>query len=1140
MNKMSMFPKLIWISMKITFQHLLISFIFCTISYAHSAFSQNELSQSITLQVEDVEIKKVLNTLEKQANIKFVYSSSNINMSQKVSLSANKKRLDVVLNDLFMPISVEYLVRDNRILLRNNNSKENNAPKQSLKSSINVEKPISGKIKDENGQGLPGVNIVIKGTNKGTQTDLNGAFNLSIPDESAILIISFVGYLTQEISIKNQSELNLSLKPDITSLKEVVVVGYGSTQKVNLTGAISTVKFDEKINNRPITNSSQALGGTASGVWVSQNSGKPGSDGSQIRVRGWGTLNNANPLIIVDGVEGTFEQLNPADIESISVLKDAASASIFGSKAANGVVLITTRMGKNNEKMQVKVNSYIGLQSLGMRYKTINNSAENMELTNRALINDGASALYPSDLINAFKNSNDLYKYPNTNWFNELFRPARIQENNISITGGSAQASTFLSFNYLNQDGLVANTNSQRFGIRANIDTKVNNWLKINGRFNYINRVSKEPYADITYGSLGRVFDMLSGAAPFIAPYTKNGKFGSVQAFDKNGALLYDNRNPLIDAANGQTSSQDNLLTINASSEINLTKEFSIKTTFAANGTWNLVDRYNSSVFGYTDTGLETITKNFNREGLEINRGNISGMNTNFFSTLNYNSTFNNLHNIGVVAGTQIESNKIQTLYARRSLPPKEGLTQVDAGTSGIQGSGNMNALRILSYFGRLNYSFNQKYLFEANFRADASSRFKQGNRWGYFPGFSAGWRVSDEEFLKNSDLISNLKIRASWGRLGNQNISDFWPYLTIINQNNLLSYNYGGKLAPGAAITNLVDDNISWEKTTTTDIGLEMAFFNNKLSIEADYFTKKTEDILVQLPIPLVLGGLNSPFENKGEMINNGYEVIFNYSNQVIDKNKVNFSFGLNGTYIENQVTKFGSTRSPDQLYLIREGYSFRELYGFKAIGIYQSDKEALEHMYANGFKPKAGNLKFEDVNGDGKLGFEDRQSMGNTIPKLTFGISPSIKYKGFDLNILLQGVMGVNLFNQNNFTNLTYENRVIGERWLNAWTPSNTQTNIPMARFDNSWNNSQSSFWVVKGDFLKFKNIQLGYSVPENLSKKYGLKKAYIYLNAQNVYTLVSKEFDGFDPEKNTFDSSTNQYPVPRIVSIGVNLNF
>lgn len=1003
-----------------------------------------------------------------------------------------------------------------------------------------VDRSIVGKVADEAGGQLPGVNVVVRGTNRGTTTDAEGNYRLEVPDGPVTLVFSSVGYVSQELALGDRSTLDVRLATDSKSLNEVVVVGYGSQEKVNLTGAISVVKFDDKINNRPITNSSQALGGTASGVWVSQNSGKPGSDGAQIRVRGWGTLNNSNPLIIIDGVEGSFDQLNPSDIESISVLKDAASAAIFGSKAANGVVLVTTRMGKNNEKAQVNVNSYIGVQSLGMHPDLVNNSAESMELTNRGLINDGGSQLFSDDLIAAFKNGSDKFKYPNTDWFKTLYKNALIHEHNVSVRGGTAQTSSYISFNYLNQNGIVPSTQTQRYGIRANLESNVNRWLKVSVRMSYLNRNSREPYADITYGSLGRVFDMLSGAAPYISPYTQDGRFGSVQAIAADGTLMYDNRNPLIDAANGRTGTQDNIFTINSTAEIKLSKSLSSRTTFATNGNWSLIDRYNTSVFGYTDTGIETITKNYNREGLEINRGQTSNLSTNLFSTLNFNKSFNKIHEVSAIAGIQLESDKIQTLYARRTKPPKEGLTQVDAGTSGIQGTGNLSRLRIFSYFGRLNYSFDQRYLFEANLRADASSRFKQGNRLGVFPGFSAGWRISDEAFMKDVRGLSNLKLRASWGRLGNQNISDYWPYLTVIDQNNDLSYSYGGKFAPGAAITNLVDENITWETTSTLDFGVEAGFLNDKITIEADYFRKRTDNIIVQLPIPLVIGGLTPPFENQGQMSNNGFEFIVNYNNQVADKNRLGFNMGLNFTYIDNQVTQFGTRRSPDQLYLIREGYSFRELYGYKAVGIYQTDQEAQEHMFANGFKPKAGNLKFEDVNKDGKLGFEDKQALGNTVPKLTFGASPSFKYKRFELNILLQGILGVNLYTQNNFTNLSFENRVIATNWRDAWTPQNPDTNIPALRFNNTWDSSPSSFWVSKGDFVKVKNIQLGYAVPESLSTKLGMRRAYFYLNAQNVLTLVNGAYQGYDPERNTFNSGNNLYPVPRILSFGANLTF
>lgn len=1125
---------------QVTFLVYLVFYPFCTLSIALPAYSQIDLNKTVTLVKRRIELKQLLETISNQVNIKFIYSSSSIDVKQRVNVNAQRKPVGTLLDEVLGPIHLEYAIVEDRIII-----KEDVAEKQ-VSSNVKAQpvaiiRPIKGKITDETNQGLPGATVIVKGTQTATVTDASGEFNLDVPEEAnLVLVISYIGYLPQEVSVTgSDSPINVQLKADVKALKEVVVVGYGSTQKVNLTGAISTIQYDDKLDKRPITNASQALGGTASGVWVSQNSGKPGSDGSQIRIRGWGTLNNANPLIIIDGVEGSFDQLNPSDIQSISVLKDAASAAIYGSKAANGVVLVTTKMGAANEKMRVNVNSYIGVQSLGRHYTTINNSAQSMELTNAAMINNGSSALFPQALIDAYKSGTDSYKYPNTDWFNELFRNAVIQETNLSVSGVTGKTSTYLSFNNLNQDGLVPNTNSRRLSIRANVDTKVNDWFKLSGRIGFLNRLSKEPYSDVTYGSLGRVFEMLSGAAPYIAPYDRTGRYGSVEVYDQKGALLYDNRNPLIDAANGQTTTQDNLVTINATADISLTKDLLFKNTFATNGTWSLVDRYNTSGYGYTDSGSQTITKNYNREGLEMNRGTTYGLNTNFFSTLTYSKIVGN-HDVKVLAGFQNESNNIQTLYARRNNPPKEGLTQVDAGTSGIQGSGNMNRLHILSYFGRLNYAYSNKYLLEANFRADGSSRFSQGNRWGYFPGFSAGWRVSEEAFLKQSDLISNLKLRASWGRLGNQNIASYYPYLTIIDQNNGLSNSFGGVFAPGAAITSLVDNEISWEQTTTLDVGVEASFWNNKLSVEADYFRKNTTDILVQLPLPQVLGGLTAPFENKGALANNGFEVILNYYNQKYGANQLRFNLGLNLTYINNNVTNFGTERSPDQLYLIRQGYSFRELYGYKVEGIYQSDEEAKQHMRANGFVPKAGNLKYQDVNQDGRLDYQDKQALGNTIPKFTFGLSPSFKYKGFDLNILLQGVSGVSLFNRNNFTGLTFENRVIQPRWLDAWTPTNRDATLPMARFDNSWDRSDSDFWIVDGSFLKVKNIQLGYALPDHLTSKLKMQKAYLYLNAQNILTIASKKYDGYDPERNTFDAGANVYPIPRILSFGINLTF
>ncbi|MCK5367984.1 MAG: SusC/RagA family TonB-linked outer membrane protein, partial [Cyclobacteriaceae bacterium] len=676
--------------------------------------------------------------------------------------------------------------------------------------------------------------------------------------------------------------------------------------------------------------------------------------------------------------------------------------------------------------------------------------------------------------------------------------------------------------------------------IRANVSMDVNSWFKVSGRINYNHRTATEAYNDVVYGSLGRVFTMLSGVTPYTAPYTRDGEFGAVEAIDDDGNILYDNRNPLIDAANGRRTDEQNFLAINATAEIKFADFLKWRTTVASTGNWNLRDNFNQSLVGYTDSGIPMMTKNYNREGIEISRTNVHSLLNNVFSTLNYDQTFGEDHEVAAILGVQLEASETKNTYSRRSQPPKEGLTQVDAGTDGIQGEGNMVGLRILSYFGRLNYAFAGKYLFEANIRADGSSRFKEGNRWGVFPGFSAGWRLGNEAFMEDMGVFSDLKLRASWGQLGNQNIAGFWPYLTVIDQNNNLSYSYNGSFAPGAAVTTLVDEDITWETTTTLDFGINMGFMDDRLNIEADYFNRTTTDIIVQLPIPDLMGDLTPPYENVGEMMNNGFEFFIDYNSKSFNRDQFGYNIGLNMTYIQNEVTKFRGGDSPDQLYLIREGYSYRTLYGYKVEGIYQSDAEAEEHMDNNGFKPMAGNLRFEDVNGDGKLGFEDKQDIGNTIPKLTFGLTARFQYKGFDLNLLFQGASDVNAYVQNNFTNVSWENRMISTRWRDAWTPQNTDTEVPILLWNSSWDQEQSSYWVRDFSFVKLQNLQLGYSISEELISKINLQKVYLYLNAQNVFSIVSTDFEGYDPEKNTFTATVNQYPVPRIISLGLNLSF
>lgn len=868
-------------------------------------------------------------------------------------------------------------------------------------------------------------------------------------------------------------------------------------------------------------------------MWVSQISGQPGNDSAMLRIRGWGTMNNANPMVVIDGVEGSMNQVNPNDIESVSVLRDAASAAIYGSRAANGVVLITTKSGSHTGAPQVRLISYVGSQSLARTYDIIDNSAEYMDMWNQALINTGSDPIFPQDVINDFNNNSDPYLYPNTNFFDEVYRAAPISEHNLSISGGSENSSYYLSFNRMNQRGIMRETGSERYGLNFNIQSKVNSWLEIGGRLNAIKQDSYEPY------DMGRVpYVFANGAYPFIAPYNEDDTFGAVQAFNSNGEMIVGNRNPLVELNDGYNRTERMFTRVNAHADIALADNLILITNFTAPTTYTLTDRSNKALVASNSKGVRAENLDFSAVNtLEASRQNVAETDFTWFNTLRFNENFGASHSVSAVGGMQIEDKTMKSSFSGSMDPPKAGLTQVSAGTSNITANGNMQALRMMSYFGRVNYEFQDKYLFEANGRADASSRFSEGNRWGIFPGVSAGWRITEENFMSGQNLFSELKVRSSWGKLGNQNISGYWPYLTTITQANFTSYNFDGSFAPGTAVTSLVDESITWETTTVSDIGIEMYFLDNQLSIESSLFNRKTEDIIVRLPIPRTLGGVNAPYENVGEMTNNGIEFNFNYVNSAASRDELSYGLGANFSFVTNEVTEFRDGDSPDQLYLIREGYSYRSLYGFEAEGVYQTDQDAQEHMYSNSLTPSAGNIRFQDVNGDGRLDHNDMIGLGNTIPKYNFGANIDFSYKGFDLGILFSGAAGVTVNTRDAWTRpVGISGGTITKRWRDAWTPENTGTDIPSIKINDPWDSQNSSFWMNELSFLKVRNIQFGYAISREIL---GLKSLYTYVNVRNYFTLVTSDYEGYDPERSTTTSGYNSYPLPKTISFGININ-
>lgn len=620
------------------------------------SISASTYAQSLKFSIhkQNSSISEIFKEIEKKSDFTFFFNDNQINVKQKVNVSANNANIEDVLAQVLQNTGYDYQIIDKQILIKVSDKDVMVVP-----SVAQGNKKITGIVLDATGMPVFGANVIEKGTTNGTITDMDGKFSLEAR-EGAVLVVSYIGFANREIKIGSQTNLSIALKEDAEALDELVVVGYGAQKKVNLTGAISSVKFDEELSNRPITNASQALAGKVSGVWISQNSGQPGEDNAQLRVRGWGTMNNSDPLVIIDGVEGVFSQVNPNDIESISVLKDAASAAIYGSKAANGVILVTTKTGKNLEKTQVDLNSYVGVQQLGRRYDLVTNSAELMKMANQAMINNGSKTIFPESLIADFESGTDCYKYPNTDWYNVIYRNALVTEHNLSIRGGTEKLSSFVSLNYLNQEGIMVNTQSERYGIRANVEYKINKNIRLGSRLNYSRQKTEEPF------SIFRVYEQFTGATPFIAPYTRDGQYGSVQAIGDDGTLLYTLYQPLIDANNGLTKKTTDYMSLNAYAIVDFTKDLNLQVTWASNGSWIKTDKHNESLYGYTDSGLESIAKNYNRDGIVLSRTQVTSMRNNFQATLNFKKTLqiNIMYQVFLVLNWRITLRKMCTLVA--------------------------------------------------------------------------------------------------------------------------------------------------------------------------------------------------------------------------------------------------------------------------------------------------------------------------------------------------------------------------------------------------------------------------------------------------------------------------------------------
>ena len=988
-----------------------------------------------------------------------------------------------------------------------------------------------GLVKDATGESVIGASVVVKGTTNGTITDFDGNFSLDGIKKGDVIVISYVGYQTQEIKW-NGSPLNVILKEDSKTLSEVVVVGYGTQKKANLSGSVAMVDSKE-LENRPIQNVSSGLQGLMPGVAITGTNGAPGQDAGKIRVRGIGTLNEAGPYILVDGIEtGTLSAVDPNDIESISVLKDAASAAIYGSKAANGVVLITTKRGKTGQT-KISYSGYLSFQNATNMIERMG-SYEYAPLLNQALEAEGMSKRFNDTELQKFKDGNDPL-YPDTDWYDLAYKTGVQHRHNVNINGGSENVKYMASLGYLNQTGILPNAGREQFNARTNLDMKINKRLSARMNLSFI----KNDYSDASSayygGSSDQIIRQLNLIAPWIVARYDDGTWGTIS-----------DGSPIAWLDSGMKVNRDNY---NFSGMAAVDYEIFDGLKLTLQGAYvNNLQNYNYF--------QKYIKYNENKESdpSQLDERFYKWDRTNYDALLNYNKNFGK-HNIKGLLGWHTEKYNYKYQKAVRKKFPNNELTDMNAGDASTQSNEGYTAeLAMISWFARINYDFAGKYLLEANIRADASSRFAEGHRWGYFPSFSGAWRISEEAFMESAkdSWLSGLKIRASWGQLGNQDAlsgsnNDYYPALNTYNLDS--KYAFGGSLNSGYYQRKYRLETISWEKASTWGVGVDFTLFN-KLNGSLDYYNRKTTGIIMDVTVPKEFA-LDAYKDNVGSMRNSGIEINLSYNTKI---GQVDFGIAGNFSYNKNEILDLGGG-DPNKYLDATDGYSQRNKVGeamnsyyiYRADGFFNSQEEADAYTakYGNPFGKtfKAGDLRYVDTNKDGKLTADDREYCGSSDPKIIYGFNINAGWKGIDLSLMFNGAAGVKrLFDgyevYGNFSGDAAHPATI---WRDAWTPDNHDASMPRIFYDtNSASSSrsvQSDFWLQDTSYLRLKNLQLGYTLPKGWLNSVGVENIRIYYSVENLLTFDKMKIN-IDPESTS--QRLSSYPLLRTHAFGVNVTF
>lgn len=1091
-------------------------------AWAIDSYSQNT---RLSLNLRNAKVLDILGEIEENSDFYFLFNQKLVDVERKVDIDVSQKKIEEILEKLFAETNVNYLIMNRQIVLTTASPEVNESTEQQ-------QGQVSGKVTDKTGTPLPGVTVIRKGTTFGIITDNNGNYMLTNVNPSTILEFSFVGMKSQDVIVGTQTIINVTMLEDVIGLDEIVAIGYGTMQKVNLTGAVTTVSSDD-IARRQVGQTSMALQGIAPGVTITQRSGQPGVDGGTIRIRGIGTLNDANPLVLVDGVEMSIDHIDAASIESISVLKDAASSSIYGSRAANGVIIITTKRGSEG-KFSLRYNAYVGVQ-MPTELPNKLNGIDHMNLLNEAYTNVGRTPLFSETYINEYKanKDSDSDKYPDSDWQNEVLNGNGIQTNHtISLSGGNDRLKFFGEFGYLSQNGLLKPVNYQRYFVRLNTDVKISE--KISGSFDLFvynrNRKSVSDFPGSNPGAIsyqsatGLIFGMMNKLPATMAVKYSNGLWGEGQ----NGV------NPLAILENGGFYRVTETPVIgNFSLNYKPTDWLTAKVSYAPTYSQPQVKSFVNTVKTYDANGTLRFTVpsiNYMDENVNKNRTD------QFFSTLTFDKkyTFGNFTALG---GFQYESYINEGFSAFRDGFLFPDYSVFSAGSaSNMKNGGWASEWTLLSWFGRVNYEYGGKYLFEANVRYDGSSRFSKGKKWGVFPSFSAGWRISEEAFMASiKDDIDNLKLRASWGRLGNQNIGNNYPFASTVSLSQ--GYISNDLLQDGAAIVDLANTNISWESSEMSNFGLDVTF-KKKLSASFDYYYKKTTGILLRLNIPATMG-LTAPFQNAGVVENKGWDFSLDYEDAI---GKLEYGITLALSDVKNKILDLKGIRESGSI-VDHEGYPIESFYLYKSLGFISSADMDAAKKYTGPTQfgnVQPGDIKYEDYKADSRINSEDKQILGSTIPRYTYSLNLSLKYMNFDLQAFMQGVGKVDGYITGSGNVPFHMSGTAFDYHKNRWTIKNPdpEAMFPRLAFGETNNTEFSDFWMKSAAYLRLKHIQLGYSLPKQISEKLNLQNLRIFCSAENLFT-----FDNFwpntDPEISP-GSSGAYYPQVKTLNTGLSVTF